>query len=293
MKIKAYIELTRWKEHVLYVIPLTLLGVILGSTESGVGIGWDVVYILLANISANTFAFMINDIEDAEDDAKDKKKMMRNPISAGKLSREESIQAAKIVLVVSATLFALSGLLPFVTGIFILILSHLYSWRSIRLKSLPLVDIISHVLMLGTLLTYSGFTLYSSNVTEIWLVGMSVAFFSTYGQLYNQHRDYANDKLAGLKNTASLLSENVLQRLMYLSVAAGVFTFFYAAYSGLFPGWLILPALLGLIASKFIKPQSVMGIKATGKIEQMQLQSLVPFNIAIISWFLYKIISQL
>lgn len=290
MKLSAVIELTRWKEHVFYVLPLTLLGALLGSADSGYAIDIKIVFLLAANILANAFAFMFNDIEDAEDDSRDKKKKQRNPISAGRLTREQGVTAAKIVLLMSALLYAISGFLPFVTGAMILILSHLYSWKSLRLKSLPLVDIISHVLMLGSLLLYAGFTVYSDNLTAIWLVGMAVALFSAYGQLYNQYRDYANDKLAGLKNTASLLSENILQRLMYLCVALGGITIIISVWKGLFPTWLVWPLILGIVAAFYKGPQTkITNIKSTGITTAMQNQSLIPLNIVVITWFIYEV----
>lgn len=290
MKLGPIVELTRWKEHVFYVLPLTLLGVLLGTSDSGAVIDWKVPLVLFANILANAFAFMFNDIEDAVDDARDPKKKLRNPISAGKITRSEGVKAAKIVLILSAVLYALSGFLPLLTGIMILVLSHLYSWKSLRLKSLPLVDIISHVLMLGSLLLYAGFTVYSDNISAIWLVGMAVALFSAYGQLYNQYRDYANDKLAGLNNTASLLSESILKRLMYLSIIVGSITIFVAVWKGLFPTWLIWPLLFGVIASFGRKSQLKMSdIKNTDVTVAMQTQSLIPLNVVVITWFVYEV----
>lgn len=294
MNIKAVIELTRWKEHVFYVLPLTLLGVLLGTADSQTQIDLRVVFLLLANLLSNSFAFMINDLEDAEDDARDKKKKQRNPISAGRLSRKDGVLATKIVLLASAVLYALSGFLPLITGGMILVLSHLYSWKSLRLKSLPLVDIISHVLMLGSLLVYAGFTVYSDNISAIWLVGMGVALFSAYGQLYNQYRDYDNDKLAGLKNTASLLNETILKRLMYLSIALGSIAIVIAAWKGLFPTWLIWPFIIGLVASFSMGRQTkVTSIRSTGITTAMQTQSLIPLNVVVVSWFLYEVFKPL
>lgn len=291
MKINSILELTRWKEHVFYVIPLTLLGVLLGSSDSGIYLDWKVPVILVANLLANAFAFMFNDLEDASDDARDPKKKIRNPISAGRLSRKEGIYATKIVLAVSAVLYAVCGFIPLVTGMMILILSHLYSWKSLRLKSLPLVDIISHVLMLGSLLLYAGFTIYSDNISAIWMVGMAVALFSAYGQLYNQYRDYATDKLAGLNNTASLLSEPILKRLMYLSIFVGSITLIVAAWKGLFPAWLIWPLLIGIAASFYIKPQlKLAGGKKNDLTVAMQTQSLIPLNVVVLSWFVFEVI---
>jgi len=290
MKLKEILELSRWKEHVFYVVPLSLLGVILGANETNTGIDFRVIWLVSANIMANAFAFMFNDIEDAADDAKDKNKKQRNPISAGRISRKEGIQATKAVLALSVLFYSLCGILPLLTGTSILILSHLYSWKSLRLKSIPVVDIVSHVLMLGTLLVYSGFTVYSSHLSAIWLIGMAVALFSTYGQLYNQYRDYENDKEAGLNNTASLLNETVLKRLMNSAAVIGGITLVIAVWEGYFPHWLFVPLTFGAIASFYIKPNKFMGISTSDKTASAQLQTLIPLNIVVFSWFLYEVI---
>ena len=280
MQIRAILELTRWKEHTLYVVPLSLIGILLGAADMQVPVDWKVIPLIFANLLANSFAFMFNDIEDAPDDARDPKKIDRNPISAGRLSRKEGIKAAKIVLTASALLYVLSGFLPFVTGAITLVLSHFYSWKKFRLKSMPLVDIISHVLMLGTLLVYSGFTVYSDNLSAIWLVGMTVALFSTYGQLFNQYRDLEADKKAGLNNTASLMSKKVLVRLMYSAAVIAAVTLIVAIYKGLFPFWLVVPFIIGVIVTYFLK-------------KSWNEKAVIPLNVVAISWLVYELVREL
>lgn len=280
MSLKPVLELTRWKDHVFYVLPLSLFGILLGASDSQVPVDWKVIPLIAANILSNSFAFMFNDIEDAEDDARDPKKINRNPISAGRLSRKEGIKAAKVVLTASALLYFVSGFLPFITGLITLVLSHFYSWKKFRLKSMPLVDIISHVLMLGTLLVYSGFTVYSDNLSAIWMVGMAVALFSTYGQLFNQYRDLEADKKAGLHNTASLMSKTVLKRLMYISIAVAGATLVITIYKGLFPYWLVWPFIVGVFVAYMVK-------------KSWNDKALIPLNIVAITWLLYEIVKDL
>ena len=63
--IKGIIKLTRFDEYVWFVIVTTALGAAAG----GGTFGWQWIVALLANWVAVAFAFMINDVEDADDDA--------------------------------------------------------------------------------------------------------------------------------------------------------------------------------------------------------------------------------
>ena len=70
-QIRGLIQLTRWQEYVPFVVPLTLLGGLLAARPNGIDLDWRLVAVTLANILAVAYAFMINDIEDAPDDARD------------------------------------------------------------------------------------------------------------------------------------------------------------------------------------------------------------------------------
>ena len=74
--------LTRFNEYVIFVIVTTLLGAMIQETP----IDWRLLLVLVANWLAVGFAFMFNDIEDAEDDACDPAKANRNPVSARRIS---------------------------------------------------------------------------------------------------------------------------------------------------------------------------------------------------------------
>ena len=60
-------RLTRFQEYVCFVIITTFLG----AAASRGSLGWPLIGVLVANWLAVGFAFMINDVEDAPDDALD------------------------------------------------------------------------------------------------------------------------------------------------------------------------------------------------------------------------------
>lgn len=222
-QIRGLIRLSRWQEYVAFVIPLTILGALLATRPNDIALDWRLIVVTLANILAVAYAFMINDIEDAPDDARDPDRAARNPITTGEIGIRIGYAACRIVAAITLILYALGGGWALAIGIATLVLSHLYSWRPVRLKAWPVTDVVSHSLMLSGLLLLAGYFTYHTAPGIVWFVAASVTLVSVYGQLYNQLRDYEMDKAAGLYNTAIVLGENNTRRVMYLSIAlAGV-----------------------------------------------------------------------
>src|SRR5262245_2010066 len=127
-QIRGLIRLTRWKEYVPFVVPLTILGALLAARPNNVQLDWRLIAVTLANILAVAYAFMINDIEDAPDDARDPARAARNPISNGEIGVRVGYTACRIVAAVTLILYALGGVWTLGIGIVTLLLSHLYSW---------------------------------------------------------------------------------------------------------------------------------------------------------------------
>ncbi|MCY4526398.1 MAG: UbiA family prenyltransferase, partial [Anaerolineaceae bacterium] len=203
-----------------FVIPLTLLGALLAARANAILLDWRLAAIIVANILAVAYAFMINDIEDAPDDARDPNRAARNPVANGEIGRGLGYAACRTVALCTLTLYATGGLLVFLIGVLTLLLSHLYSWRPVRLKAWPVTDIVSHSLMLSGLLLLAGYFLYDAQPGIVWLVAIAATLLSVYGQLYNQLRDLDMDRAAGLHNTAIMLGAVNTRRFMYL--AAGL-----------------------------------------------------------------------
>ena len=72
-QVSGLVQLTRWQETIPFVVPLTLMGALMALQTAGDGQGVDLrlLAVMAANILVVTYAFMINDIEDAPDDARD------------------------------------------------------------------------------------------------------------------------------------------------------------------------------------------------------------------------------
>jgi 1,4-dihydroxy-2-naphthoate octaprenyltransferase len=139
-----------------------------------------------------------------------------------------------------------------------LLLSFLYSWRPVRLKSSSIgLDIVSHTLMLGGLLPLAGYLVYSHELTAgiLWIV-TAATLGSTYGQIYNQVRDFQSDQAAGIVNATTRLSRSAARIVMYGAVLLAIGTGILGAMQLRFPPWAI-PAsvaaiLIGLLSVGFI-----------------------------------------
>ncbi len=240
--ITGTVRLTRYREYLWFVAVTTLLGVIAARGA----LGWPLLGVLAANWLAVAFAFMINDVEDAADDALDPAKVGRNPVSAGDLSPRRAYAASFAVALLSAAIYALLGWLPFIAGATCLLLGLLYSWRPVRLKSMPLFDLVSHCLMLAGLQFIAAFVTFQTELGPrfFWPLAFTIAV-SLYGEMYNELRDLEGDRAAGVKHTACLIGSGPAHWLMMTCLAVGV----GAGLVSLFVVRLIPLPILGLVVA--------------------------------------------
>lgn len=291
--IKGILALARWREYIGFVTPLTLLGSLLAIRESGGQLDLRIVTVLFGNLFAVAYAFMLNDIEDAGDDSRDPQKAKRNPVSNNQISKRAAYNACIAVATLTLFLYALSGLWVLWIGIGTLLLSHFYSWKPVRLKAWPVVDIVSHSLMLSALLILAGYYTYETTPGVVWFVVAAVTLFSVYGQLYNQLRDLEVDKKARLKNTAILLGEEKAQVLMYLSLGLGISCLLISIFKGVFPIWIGGVGVLALVAtSKFHAKTDASGTAALDLTGTMQLKVHIVTSAIVISWLIVQLSSQ-
>ncbi len=292
-QLQGLVRLTRWKEYVPFVIPLTILGALLAARPNDLLLDWRLIVVTMANILAVAYAFMINDIEDAPDDARDPARAARNPISTGEIGVRIGYAACRIVAAATLIMYAFGGVWAFAIGLATLLLSHLYSWRPVRLKAWPVTDIVSHSLMLSGLLLLAGYFTYHTEPGIVWFVAASVTLVSVYGQLYNQLRDYDMDKAAGLKNTAIILGENNTRRMMYLTIGLAGVCLLAAIVQGAFPLWLGLVLVASIPVSVFVSPKTDMrGGEAVEISGGVQIQALVAVNLTIAAWLIWVIANQ-
>ena len=245
------LRLTRYREYLWFVIITTVLGAAVGRGT----FGWRLIGVLVANWLAVGFAFMINDVEDAPDDALDPAKVNRNPVSCGDLSARLGTVASLVVATGAALLYTVLGVWPLVVGATCLILGYVYSWRRIRLKSVPVADLVSHGLMLAGLQFLAAYFTFGPGPAWRWMFPLTfIVAISLYGQLFNELRDFEGDVRAGVTHTASLLGRRVahilMMTLLMMGVGSGAVTVFVL---GLIPTWVLVMAVV-LAAILLVRP---------------------------------------
>jgi 4-hydroxybenzoate polyprenyltransferase len=294
-QLRGLIRLTRWKEYVPFVIPLTVVGALLAVRQDGEAfVDWRLIMVTAANVLAVAYAFMINDIEDAPDDARDPDRAARNPVSSGEIGVRFGYNACRAVAAVTLILYAFGGLYVLGIGIATLLLSHFYSWRPVRLKAYPITDIVSHSLMLSGLLLLAGYFVYHTQPGVVWFVASSMTLISVYGQLYNQLRDFEMDKAAGLFNTAIVLGETNTRWAMYVTIALAGGCMLAAIVLNAFPLWLafVLPFSFGV--SIFFRSNTDMrGSQTVDVSGSYQMQGLIVGNVTVIVWLLWVVVAQM
>ncbi len=283
-KITAVIRLSRWREHVPFTIPLTIIGGLLALEPEAAVADRRLFAVLAANILAMSFAFMLNDVEDAPDDALDSQKKQHNVISSGLLSRREGTVLSAATFVASLGLYAAGGALALVIGLATLALCYLYSAHPFRFKARPITDVLTHALMLSGLLLAAGYFTYGSAPREVWLVIAAASLFSAYGQFYNQVVDYEVDKEAGLKNTAVLLGKAPTSILGHLSIVLALICIFVAISQALFPVWLGTILIIGIITTVIFPWEFDMRGNLAQEGGNMQRPGLIIANLLALIW---------
>lgn len=281
----ALIRLTRWREHLPFTVPLTVVGALLAGHPTD----WRLLAVIAANVLAVTYAFMINDIEDAHDDAGDPERAARNPITCGEITPRLGWAASAVVAAAAVWLFSLCGAWVLGIGGTTLLLSHTYSWKQVRLKAWPVVDVISHGLMLSGLLVMAGHFTYNAQPGWGWVPVISMALFSVYGQLYNQIRDYEMDKAAGLNNTAILVGVRVTRFLLWSCAATGVVLLIVSMVLGVLPFWffILVSVLFGAALLLHRRGDDMRDGVVADVSGHAQVPALFAINVTVALWVVY------
>jgi 4-hydroxybenzoate polyprenyltransferase len=283
-RLGGVLRLTRFQEYICFVIITTLLGAAVARGS----FGWRLIIVLVANWLAVGFAFMINDVEDAPDDALNPAKVERNPVSAGDLSVRSGRAASFIGAVVAAALYAWLGLWPFVIGVTCLALSYLYSWRRIRLKSIPVADLVSHALMLAGLQFFAAYFTFGHGPAWQWVFPFTfVVAISLYGQIFNELRDFEGDLRAGVTHTASVLGRRAAHLLMMALFCIGIVSATATVFVvRLIPIWVLL-GMVALAAVFVLRP--LLKVRRTHSAIELQQPFQKPLEmagaVALATWF--------
>ena len=175
--------------------------------------------VFVANLCLTAFGYMYNDLEDAEDDYHDLEKRKRNPVSSGEITRRQSYFFNLVLVSAGLYLFSLISPLVLVLGGVFTMVGFVYSWRTLRLKSRPILDLVSHVIFLGAfqfLTTYAAFRPLDLSVIPFLMI---VVPFSLMNEVIHEMKDYDVDKETKIKNTVQRFEGFDITKLLIVIVA--------------------------------------------------------------------------
>ena len=177
------------------------------------------IIIFLANLFLTAFSFTFNDIEDAEDDYQDTIKRVRNTITSKELTKKQGYSLSLFLLLTGLTLHYIISPIVFILGLISTLIGFLYSWKPVRLKAIPIIDLISHVIFLGTLqllVTYLAFRKLDLLVIPYLMI---IIPYSLMIQISGELTDFKVDKKTKITNTIQKFGEFDLKKtLIILSV---------------------------------------------------------------------------
>lgn len=233
---EALADLARLRDAWLpYVLTVTLLGV----NVAGGAPAARVLAALAANVLCFAFGFMFNDLEDAPDDARNPVHSRRNPVASGRLSRGAALKACAVAAAGSALACSFLGGRAAAAGAAGLALGFAYSWRALRLKGVPLLDLALHAVGGGPLQFLCGFLAGAAPLSRAWPLAAMLASVSLYAELYNETRDLASDVRSGILHSAARLGLPAAQLLRVGFAAAAVLLLRQAVLGRLVPFWVI------------------------------------------------------
>jgi len=208
--IKTLLRLTRINEYLnklILIFPLIFL-----ISPQNI-LTYKTILIFFANLFLTAFIYSINDVEDAEDDYHDIEKRKRNPISSSELTKNQGYIFSFSLLFLGLLLLLTISHLVFLIGFILTLIGFLYSWKSIRLKSIPIIDFISHVICLGVLqfsITYLTFHPIDIKFIPFFMIIIPYSFASC---IFQQLRDFKIDKKVKIDNTLQNLGKFNLTKL--------------------------------------------------------------------------------
>jgi len=161
----------------------------------------------LANTLALVATCAFNDVEDAYDDMS--ARTTRNVIAQGKASRGVGYLVASVATALSIILAIINGVTVCLIILAILVTTFLYSWRCVRLKSIPFLDVLAHAVTGGLIFLSSAWSsgegvIWGDQVLPICLIFASANVFAV---LIHQLYDYEDDLRANIKTTVIVLGK--------------------------------------------------------------------------------------
>jgi 4-hydroxybenzoate polyprenyltransferase len=172
--------------------------------------------IFLSNLLLTAFTYTFNDVEDAEDDYFDTNKRKRNPVTRQEIPKKQGHIFSFILLATGLLLLYLISSSIFFVGVIFSFIGFIYSWKPIRLKSIPILDLVSHILFLGVLQFLTTYLAYRKIELIIIPFLMIIIPFSLVNQLMGEINDFKVDKETKNINTIQKFKKIDMRKIIII-----------------------------------------------------------------------------
>jgi len=165
-----------------------------------------------------SFGFSVNDCFDIKEDRYHQDK--ENPLVKKEISFKKGLSFSISIGILGLIFSTLFGLKVFLFSLAVVLISFFYSAPPLRLKSKPLLDLISHGLFAGAFIFILPLMIFKKELNLIYyLTAFSIFYFSIILELRNHLEDFEIDKRANLKTTVCILGYKNSERLLrYLTI---------------------------------------------------------------------------
>jgi len=211
--VENFVRLTRINEYFKVLLLLFPLIFIISPQNL---FSFVTIEIFLSNLLLTAFTYTFNDVEDAEDDYFDANKRKRNPVTCRELTKKQGYIFSFILLATGLLLLYLISPLIFIVGVSFSFIGFIYSWKPIRLKSIPIIDLVSHVLFLGALQFLTTYMTYRTIELPIIPFLMIIIPFSLINQLKGELNDFKVDRETKNINTIQKFEKIDMRKIIII-----------------------------------------------------------------------------
>lgn len=182
-------------------VGMAMFGFISSPTFIATSVPLEVFKFMLTVAFYLAFSFSINNSFDARSDALLKEKAEKNPVATGEIGFKEGVVFSSCLAVTGLSLTYFWFRSCFSIYLLLVILSMAYSAPPFRLKSVPLMDLVSHGLFFGALLYFYGVSASGSATFQTLLIGASIFIYSVVLELRNHLNDFQVDLSSRTRTT--------------------------------------------------------------------------------------------
>jgi 4-hydroxybenzoate polyprenyltransferase len=225
-------------------LPVLLFSTLLGAASTKSDLRLSLVYVLFANLMVSCFFSILRNLQFAPVDMSDPKNRVKNPIAAGTFSVKASQTMGGVLVILAIVLYSLAGNEILITGLGIILITFILSWRKLGLHRIVLLKTNpQHWLLNSLFCLLGGLSLQIPPNPELFL---AVAFIGT-SLIYTTLIDYT--RLTYPQKPQRRVTIGLIASLT-IAILIGITLFILLA---ILPVWILI--LFGLLLAIMLLPK--------------------------------------